>query len=119
MFAKCQLIKSLRLPKRFAIWATSKKEGITLPTQSELLNQYIGRWFIIDRKNNIQHSLEFTTEHTLFIDNSIFDYTVVDISYKNLVIRDKFGYLITVSCENKQPVSLFDEANNRLYAVEK
>lgn len=96
-----------------------QRPGITLPSTQQITNQYLGRWYILDRAKNIQHTIELLPNFNILIDNTPFDCTLIELSKSNLILRDKFGYLITVNCEQSVPKTLYDEAENRTFDIEK
>ena len=61
---------------------------------------YAGTWLFIDDLSQKHHKLEIT-----HLDES------------SLVFLDTYGYHLQISAENLHPVSVYDEADNRSYAL--
>ncbi|QIL45677.1 DUF4828 domain-containing protein [Vagococcus coleopterorum] len=96
-----------------------KKQTKQGPSEKIIKKQYVGRWYVFDRTKSIQHSLEIKPDFSMLLDNGHYQFTLITLTEEKLVLRDRLGYFITITCKDQQPVSLFDEAENKTYDLEK
>ena len=65
------------------------KKNKQLPSPQELQHNYTGHWWFVDVKKATQHTLE------------------------------KLGYHLIIQCENGVPATLYDEADDETYTLER
>jgi len=82
-----------------------------------LKDKFIGSWSFSSTKQKRQHILRIDENLVLSIDNLVVTGTVVELSQYRLVIRDHYGYQITVCADDKHPVSILDETDDEIYSL--
>lgn len=90
-----------------------------LPSPQELQHNYTGHWWFVDVKKATQHTLEITSSFNVFIDGKQTHALLVELTPKRLVILDKLGYHLIIQCENGVPATLYDEADDETYTLER
>lgn len=90
-----------------------------LPSPQELQHNYTGHWWFVDVKKATQHTLEITSSFNVFIDGKQMHALLVELTPKRLVILDKLGYHLIIQCENGVPATLYDEADDETYTLER
>ena len=73
----------------------------------------------MDVKKATQHTLEITSSFNIFIDGKQTHALLVELTPKRLVILDKLGYHLIIQCENGVPATLYDEADDETYTLER
>ncbi|WP_051006296.1 DUF4828 domain-containing protein [Liquorilactobacillus vini] len=79
--------------------------------------QYTGKWTFADKQTNRSHQLEITEQLQILIDGHRLPGKIVRVDDKELLFLDKYGYHLRVDANQRSPVSLYDEADNRVYPV--
>ena len=97
------------------LWKKNKQ----LPSPQELQHNYTGHWWFEDVKKATQHTLEITSSFNVFIDGKQTHALLVELTPKRLVILDKLGYHLIIQCENGVPATLYDEADDETYTLER
>ena len=82
------------------LWKKNKQ----LPSPQELQHNYTGHWWFVDVKKATQHTLEITSSFNVFIDGKQ---------------THKLGYHLIIQCENGVPATLYDEADDETYTLER
>jgi ribosomal protein S25 len=82
-----------------------------------LKDKFIGSWKFSSTKQKNQHLLTIDENLVLAIDESVIHGSVIELSEYRLVIRDQFGYQITVCADDEQPVSILDETDDEIYSL--
>ncbi|MFT8609352.1 MAG: DUF4828 domain-containing protein [Liquorilactobacillus nagelii] len=80
---------------------------------------YTGHWYFSDKETKRAHQLEITEQLGILIDGHQLPGKIVQIYNQELLFLDKYGYHLRIDASNQQPVSLYDEADNRVYPVSK
>ncbi|MDN2453509.1 DUF4828 domain-containing protein [Lactobacillus sp. UCMA15818] len=88
-----------------------KKSAETLPTF------YVGKWNFTDEFSGKVHMLEIDATLNVLIDGRKLPGKITKLDDKELTFIDKYGYHLRLDATEKHPVSLFDEADNRVYPV--
>ena len=87
------------------LWKKNKQ----LPSPQELQHNYTGHWWFV----------EITSSFNVFIDGKQTHALLVELTPKRLVILDKLGYHLIIQCENGVPATLYDEADDETYTLER
>lgn len=99
--------------------APLKKQPTNTEDSQAITAQYIGRWYIIHPLQPTQHTLEIKEDLAFHLDQTPFPYTLISLSASQFVIKDRNGYIITITCQQGIPTSLHDEADDRTYHIKK
>ena len=78
---------------------------------------YAGTWNFTDELSKKVHQLEISVDLTLALDGRELAGNVKHIDEHELVFLDNYGYYLRINALNNLPVSVFDEADNRLYEL--
>lgn len=78
---------------------------------------YAGHWTFDDEKTHKRHTLEITPNLLIQIDHKPLTGKVILLSETDLIFLDHFGYQLKITCENHQPVSIYDEAEDTEYPI--
>ena len=78
---------------------------------------YAGHWTFDDEKTHKRHTLEITPNLLIQIDHKPLTGKVILLSETELIFLDHFGYQLKITCENHQPVSIYDEAEDTEYPI--
>lgn len=100
------------------LYPLEKNKQLPSPPQ-ELQHNYTGHWWFVDVKKATQHTLEITSSFNVFIDGKQTHALLVELTPKRLVILDKLGYHLIIQCENGVPATLYDEADDETYTLER
>ena len=79
----------------------SKQPQVSLPLI------YAGSWQFIDELSNRTHCLEITTDLR----------QVQMLTSKELIFLDGYGYHLRIDAIDGKPISVYDEADNRVYEL--
>ncbi len=85
----------------------------------EWVNQYVGQWHYTSGHKHQQHHVKITREFKLFLDGHEVKGSLKEMSNKNLVWQDEFGYHVKIITNGQEPVELYDEADDKTYVLEK
>ncbi|KRN05805.1 hypothetical protein FD15_GL001612 [Liquorilactobacillus sucicola DSM 21376 = JCM 15457] len=78
---------------------------------------YVGIWNFFDELSHRKHQLEITPAFDILIDNQKLPGSIQHIDTKELIFLDNYGYHLRIDATDYQPISLFDEADNRVYPI--
>lgn len=78
---------------------------------------YAGTWLFIDDLSQKHHKPEITVDLNILIDSHELPGKIEHLDESSLVFLDTYGYHLQISAENLHPVSVYDEADNRSYAL--
>ncbi|WP_282708680.1 DUF4828 domain-containing protein [Ligilactobacillus sp. Marseille-Q7487] len=78
---------------------------------------YAGTWMFTDELSHKVHQLEISVELTIALDGRQLLGKVEQLDSNELVFLDNYGYHLRISAVNNLPVSVFDEADNRVYEL--
>ena len=95
----------------------STQEAILTP--SDLLTIYQGQWWFVDTRKATQHQLSIDEELQIRIDEKFLEYTIIEWTAKRLVVQDTFGFHLIIETKDDTPHTLYDEADDRTYTLEK
>mgnify|MGYP003365155599 CR=1 FL=1 len=84
-----------------------------------LPNFYVGKWNFTDELSGKVHLLEVNATLNILIDGRKLPGKITKLDDKELIFIDKYGYQLRLDATEKHPVSLFDEADNRVYPIVK
>ena len=74
---------------------------------------------VCGREESHATHLEITSSFNVFIDGKQTHALLVELTPKRLVILDKLGYHLIIQCENGVPATLYDEADDETYTLER
>lgn len=89
----------------------SKQPQVSLPLI------YAGSWQFIDELSNRTHCLEITTDLRILIDHRELTGQVQMLTSKELIFLDGYGYHLRIDAVDGKPISVYDEADNRVYEL--
>lgn len=89
----------------------SKQPQVSLPLI------YAGSWQFIDELSNRTHCLEITTDLRILIDHRELAGQVQTLTAKELIFLDGYGYHLRIDAVDSKPISVYDEADNRVYEL--
>lgn len=89
----------------------SKQPQVSLPLI------YAGSWQFIDELSNRTHCLEITTDLRILIDHRELARQVQTLTAKELIFLDGYGYHLRIDAVDSKPISVYDEADNRVYEL--
>ncbi|ETA73620.1 DUF4828 domain-containing protein [Ligilactobacillus equi] len=78
---------------------------------------YVGNWVFTDEENGRQHHLEISADLTISLDRRQLAGKVISIDNKELVFLDNYGYQLRIDAVDNHPISVYDEADNRVYQL--
>ncbi|KRL00275.1 DUF4828 domain-containing protein [Liquorilactobacillus capillatus] len=78
---------------------------------------YVGTWNFSDELSQRTHQLEITPTFDVVIDKRKLPGRIEHIDTKELIFLDNYGYHLRIDATDYQPISLFDEADNRVYPI--
>ncbi|KRL37162.1 DUF4828 domain-containing protein [Liquorilactobacillus uvarum] len=78
---------------------------------------YVGIWNFSDELSHRTHQLEITPAFDVLIDTRKLPGRIEHIDTKELIFLDNYGYHLRIDATDYQPISLFDEADNRVYPI--
>lgn len=78
---------------------------------------YAGKWQFIDELSKRTHCLEITSDLRILIDHRELSGQVQTITTKELNFLDSYGYHLRIDAINGRPISVYDEADNRVYEL--
>lgn len=78
---------------------------------------YAGSWQFIDELSNRTHCLEITADLRILIDHRELTGQVQMLTPKELIFLDGYGYHLRVDAVDGKPISVYDEADNRVYEL--
>ncbi|KRM94931.1 hypothetical protein FC19_GL000032 [Liquorilactobacillus aquaticus DSM 21051] len=90
---------------------TSRKQNALLPSL------YVGTWNFSDELSHRNHQLEITPALDVLIDKRKLPGRIEHLDTKELIFLDNYGYHLRIDATDYQPISLFDEADNRVYPI--
>ncbi|KRM90177.1 DUF4828 domain-containing protein [Liquorilactobacillus cacaonum] len=86
---------------------------------NNLPNFYVGKWNFTDDFSGKVHLLEINETLTILIDGRKLPGKITKLDDKELIFIDRYGYQLRLDATEKHPISLFDEADNRVYPIVK
>ncbi|GAA2960114.1 hypothetical protein FC48_GL001936 [Ligilactobacillus murinus DSM 20452 = NBRC 14221] len=89
----------------------SKQPQVSLPLI------YAGSWQFIDELSNRTHCLEITTDLRILIDHRELAGQIQTLTAKELIFLDGYGYHLRIDAVDSKPISVYDEADNRVYEL--
>ncbi|KDA46460.1 MULTISPECIES: DUF4828 domain-containing protein [Ligilactobacillus] len=89
----------------------SKQPQVSLPLI------YAGSWQFTDELSNRTHCLEITTDLRILIDHRELAGQVQTLTAKELIFLDGYGYHLRIDAVDSKPISVYDEADNRVYEL--
>ncbi|WP_422392804.1 DUF4828 domain-containing protein [Ligilactobacillus salivarius] len=90
-----------------------RKNKITIPAF------YFGVWMFTDEISKRSHRLEVADNLEIFIDGKRLPGKIVSLDNRKLLFLDNYGYHLRIDAVNQLPVSVYDEADDRVYPLEK
>ena len=103
-----------RCIKLLAGMTTKKKVS---KADSYWAKKYIGCWQFNNPKQKTTHQLKIKEDFRLSIDGQLVKGTLEELSPKQLVWQDEFGFHLKVLAGNLQPQELYDEADDISYTL--
>ncbi|MCP0887314.1 DUF4828 domain-containing protein [Ligilactobacillus sp. WILCCON 0076] len=93
----------------------SHKQGNAKKTALPLI--YAGTWLFTDGESQHTHELEITVGLDILIDGRALTGKIEHLDDRELLFLDKYGYHLRVDAIENCPVSVYDEADNRIYKL--
>lgn len=78
---------------------------------------YVGTWSFTDELSQKVHQLEISEELTISLDGRQLQGSVQHVDINELIFLDNYGYLLRVDAVDHHPISVFDEADERVYTL--
>lgn len=88
-----------------------------LKTNDALPKIYAGDWQFTDENNYRVHYLHIDSDLGISLDGRALPGSVLKVSEAELVYLDTYGYHLRVDAIDHQPISVYDEADNRVYQL--
>ncbi|OQO70964.1 DUF4828 domain-containing protein [Enterococcus villorum] len=82
----------------------------------EDFSAYCGIWSFQDQ-HQVTHKLTVTPDFALIIDNKKLETVLIELSEKQLIVQDQYGFHLSIVLET-EPV-LYDEAEDRYFSLKK
>lgn len=104
-----------KMHKPFAkIFHSDKKQ---LNNQAPLAQIYAGDWQFTDENNFRVHHLHIKSDLAIALDKRALPGSVLRLSERELVFLDTYGYHLRIDAIDGHPISVYDEADNRVYQL--
>ncbi|MGC6767181.1 DUF4828 domain-containing protein [Enterococcus sp. LJL128] len=101
------------------LFKNKKKKQEASQTASDLITLFQGKWWFINQGKATQHQLAIDEKLNIMIDGKPVTYSLVEWNIQRLVVQDTYGFHLIVETRNNQPYTLYDEADDRTYLLEK
>lgn len=102
----------------FLLKQTKDKQDSYL-SAADLIKIFQGQWWFVDKRKSTQHQLIIDEELTIKIDDRAVEYTLIEWTTKRLVVQDSFGFHLIIETKDNVPHTLYDEADDSTYLLEK
>lgn len=102
-------------------WLLNKKrkQSLAYSDIKQLSQLYAGRWWFVNQQKATQHTLTVHDDLSLSIDGKEISYNLIELTPKRFAVQDEYGYHLILQCLDKVPISLYDEADDATYPLEK
>lgn len=100
-----------KLRKLFRLNKKHPKQNNALPAI------YSGNWKFIDERSSRTHHLLISSDLAISLDGRSLPGSVLNLSQKELVFLDTYGYHLRIDAVDDHPISVYDEADNRVYQL--
>lgn len=88
----------------------------TEPNVSPMI--FVGAWTLRAANSKRGHSLLIGPDLTVAIDNHPIPGSVEKLTARQMVFLDRYGYHLIIKCNDKQPIELYDEADEMSYEID-
>ncbi|MBL1227887.1 DUF4828 domain-containing protein [Enterococcus sp. BWB1-3] len=88
-------------------------------TASDLIKIFQGQWWFVDKMKATQHQLSIDDQLQIQIDGKKLTFSLIEWNIKRLVVQDSFGFHLIIETKNDIPYTLYDEADDKTYLLEK
>lgn len=78
---------------------------------------FSGNWKFIDENNSRVHHLHINPDLSISLDGRSLPGSVLNLSENELVFLDTYGYHLRVDAIDQHPISVYDEADDRVYQL--
>ncbi|KRL83468.1 DUF4828 domain-containing protein [Ligilactobacillus apodemi] len=85
--------------------------------KAEQSTVYTGNWQFTDELSHRKHCLKITADLRILIDRRELAGQVESLTNKELVFLDGYGYHLRIDAVDGKPISVYDEADNRVYEL--
>lgn len=83
----------------------------------EILESFVGIWYYIEKHHRIQHTLAFTSDFTLLLDEKPLQVTLIEKTTQHLIWLDSYGYRLILRKSTQEKYSFYDEAEDLSYQL--
>ncbi len=99
-------------------WAKLIRPSKKHPQQNAVLPAiYSGNWEFIDENNSRVHYLQIKHDLSISLDGRPLPGSVLHLNVQELVFLDTYGYHLRIDAVDHHPISVYDEADNRVYQL--
>lgn len=115
--------KGLPIINKFSPVVTGISKLVKHATNSKIKGKpnpasiYVGTWSFTDELSQKVHQLEISPELTISLDGRQLQGNVQHIDINELIFLDNYGYLLRIDAVDHHPISVFDEADERVYTL--
>ena len=81
--------------------------------------KYVGHWTFENAIQNSVHQIYVDSEFKLTIDGQPVNGVIQELSKKQLVWQDKYGFQLVLVVDGQKPATMYDEADDKTYELTK
>lgn len=84
---------------------------------NDLAGIFSGNWQFTDENNSRVHHLHINLDLSISLDGRALPGSVLNLTEKELVFLDTYGYHLRIDAIDQHPISVYDEADDRVYQL--